>query len=83
VRRPVLVSEALAAGLTSPCLQVLDKAFLIRRENRSGAQWYELAHDRLVTPVVNDNAAWRTRHLNTFQLQAELWAERGRPSQLL
>ena len=83
VRRPVLVNEALAAGLTPQCLAVLDKAFLIRRDNRSGAQWYELAHDRLVTPVINDNAAWRTEHLNTFQRQAELWAERRPLANLL
>jgi len=83
VRRPVLVNEALEFGLTPKCLEVLDKAFLIRRENRSGAQWYELAHDRLMTPVLTDNETWRAEHLSTFQLQGELWAERGHPVDLL
>lgn len=83
VRRPVLQSEALEFGLTPKCLDVLDKAFLIRREFRSGAQWYELAHDRLMTPVLKDNESWRHEHLSTFQLRAELWSERGRPEDLL
>ncbi len=83
VRRPVLQSEALEFGLTPKCLDVLDKAYLIRREFRSGAQWYELAHDRLMTPVLKDNESWRHEHLSTFQLRAELWSERGRPEDLL
>jgi hypothetical protein len=83
VRRPVLVNEAHDFGLSPSCLQVLDKAFLIRREDRSGAQWYELAHDRLITPVLKDNEAWRSGHLNTFQVQAEVWAGLGQPRELL
>ncbi len=83
VRLPVLIAEANSFGVTSSCLAVLDKAFLIRSENRSGAKWYELAHDRLVPPIQVDNDLWRKKHLNTFQLQAELWEERKRPNDLL
>src|SRR5262249_34293465 len=56
---------------------------LIRRESRSGAQWYELAHDRLVAPVINANKEWRDAHLNAFQRQAGLWGENGRRPGLL
>ncbi|YCM44597.1 WD40 repeat domain-containing protein [Verrucomicrobiaceae bacterium 227] len=83
VRLPILINEAMDFGLTTKCLDVLDKAFLIRRETRSGAQWYELAHDRLMPPVVNDNELWRRENLSAFQLQAEIWHDRGRPDGLL
>jgi WD40 repeat protein len=83
VRRPVLVDEALFYGLTLDCLEVLDKAFLIRRENRSGTIWYELAHDRLMDPVLEDNELWSQAHLTTFQAQAEIWEDRGRPDSVL
>jgi WD40 repeat protein len=83
VRRPTLVADALLFGLTRECLDVLDKAFLIRRDYRSSTQWYELTHDRLVTPVLNDNETWRAEHLSPFQQQAELWAKHDRSRDLL
>jgi hypothetical protein len=83
VRRPVLENEALTFGLNESALRSLDRSFLIRRESRSGAQWYELSHDRLVTPVINDNKEWCEEHLNAFQRQGELWEESGRPPDLL
>jgi tetratricopeptide (TPR) repeat protein len=83
-RKPVLRGEEAAFGVNAPCLKVLDKAYLIREEVRSGATWYELAHDRLIDPVLQDNSRWRAKHLNTFQKQASLWAETpGNPADLL
>src|SRR5690606_31393647 len=32
---------------------------LIRAEERLGARWYELAHDRLIEPVRLSNQTWR------------------------
>jgi formylglycine-generating enzyme required for sulfatase activity len=83
VRRLIPVHEAGKFGLTPTCLGGLDRAFLIRREDRSGTQWYELAHDRLITPIRADNEAWRAANLNTFQLQAELWSKGDRSRDLL
>ncbi len=83
VRRPVLSGEEKDFGLTPACLAVLDKAFLIRTEHRGGAMWYELAHDRLVKPVVQDNARWRRENLVAFPFQAATWQEQGRPDKLL
>ncbi len=83
VRRPALSGEEREAGVSPACLAVLDKAFLIRGEHRGGALWYELAHDRLVVPVLQDNARWRQQHLTPFQHQAEVWEEQGRRSELL
>ena len=58
-------------------------AHLVRVEERRGSAWAELAHDRLVDPVLQDNEAWRQENLSVMQLQAELWADRGMPDELL
>jgi WD40 repeat protein len=83
IRRPALKGDESAFGINAQCLAVLDKAFLIRSEPRGGAFWYELAHDRLIVPVLKNNERWRVDHLNEFQLQAERWEQRKRPSELL
>lgn len=54
-----------------------------RREQRRGATWFELAHDRLIEPVRTDNAAWREAHFTPMQRQAALWEESGRPEGML
>jgi hypothetical protein len=64
-------------------LRALEDAHVIRAETRRGAHWYELAHDRLVAPVRDSNAAWRGAHLGTLQLDATTWARQGRPPELL
>ena len=63
-------------------LQLLD-THLIRGEDRAGATWYELAHDRLIEPVRAENDAWRERHLSGIQKRAALWDQQGRPPGLL
>jgi WD40 repeat protein len=83
-RKPALSGEEVAAGVTPGCRAELDRAFLIRAESRGGATWLELAHDRLIDPIRQDNARWRAANLNPFQLQAEVWAAtRDRPDDLL
>jgi hypothetical protein len=42
-------------GLTTQAIDALVNAYLVRREERRGATWFELAHDRLVTPVQEAN----------------------------
>jgi len=83
IRRPVLKGDESAVGINADCLRVLGNAFLIRSEPRGGAFWYELAHDRLIGPVLKNNERWRSDHLNRFQLQAELWDRGNRPAGLL
>ncbi|HWM59168.1 MAG TPA: hypothetical protein VNO83_15150 [Pseudonocardia sp.] len=61
----------------------LTSVHLLRAESRRGATWYELAHDRLVTPVLTDNARWRAANLSDFEQRAAWWDEQGRPDQLL
>jgi WD40 repeat protein len=61
----------------SHAVELLVGAHLVRPENRRGATWYELAHDRLIEPVQSDNAAWREEHLTPFQLLALQWERSG------
>lgn len=49
-------------GLADSVLACLVEARLVRAEMRGGVLWYELSHDRLVSPVHADNEAWRKSH---------------------
>ena len=46
-------------GLSNKVVNVLENKYLIRKEERSGAQWYELTHDRLIKPIKDSNKKWR------------------------
>jgi WD40 repeat protein len=64
-------------------LQLLEDAHLVRSEQRRGATWFELTHDRLVQPIRSDNAVWRVRNLSALQRQAALWNDQHRGEGLL
>ena len=72
-------SPAGKEGLENRGIWPLVDAHLVRAEQRRGATWFELAHDRLIEPVRKDNAAWREAHLSPLQRQAALWDGEGRP----
>jgi WD40 repeat protein len=61
----------------------LEDAHLIRSEDRRGARWVELAHDRLIEPVREDNTRWRAEHLSELQRQAARWHAQGRKDEFL
>jgi WD40 repeat protein len=82
IRNQVLRGEGTTAGLPNQALLPLIDAYLIRAEQRRNFIWYELAHDRLIEPVRQNNAAWREQ-LSPFQRQAALWAATDRPESLL
>ncbi|HEU4327857.1 MAG TPA: hypothetical protein VFS21_32265 [Roseiflexaceae bacterium] len=82
-RRQVLRERDSSEGLPNAAVAQLVAAHLVRGEQRLGATWYELAHDRLIGPVRKDNAAWRTRHLSVFQRQARQWQAERRADLLL
>ncbi|WP_245668947.1 NACHT and WD repeat domain-containing protein, partial [Chloroflexus islandicus] len=82
IRNQVLRGEGVTAGLPNAALPPLINAYLIRAEQRRNFTWYELAHDRLIEPVRQNNAAWRER-LAPFQRQAALWSATDRPASLL
>src|SRR5262249_18019014 len=56
---------------------------LVRAEQRRGATWYELSHDRLIDPARDDNKRWFDSHLSPLQREAALWDMQHRPNGLL
>ena len=62
-------------GLPNAAVDVLERQHLIRAEVRAGAYWYELAHDRLVDPIVNSNAAWEQARMTSLRITAQKWQE--------
>jgi len=60
-------------------LKPLRDSYLIRADRRVGAIWYELAHDRLIRPVLQNN----DEHIPELQRKAELWDRQGRRDGLL
>ncbi len=83
IRGQVLMGEGASQGLDNRAIWPVVDAHLVRAERRRGATWFELAHDRLITPVRTDNEAWRQEHLSTLQRQAALWDREERPAGLL
>ena len=63
-------------------LRGLENTHLIRAERHRGTNWFELAHDRLVEPIRQNNAAWRAG-LAILQREAQAWQRRDRPVGLL
>ena len=83
IRGQVLMTTEKSRGLANAAIWLLVDAHLVRAEQRRGATWFELGHDRLIAPVRADNAAWFEAHLSTLQRQAALWEGQGRPDGLL
>ncbi|MCP4400716.1 MAG: hypothetical protein GY801_25870, partial [bacterium] len=83
IRGQVLRGPEQSQGLKNVAIDPLVDAYLVRAENRRGATWYELAHDRLIEPVRTNNAGWFQANLSTLQRQAALWENQNRPNGLL
>lgn len=83
LRGQVVLGEETTQGLPNEAVGALVDAHLVRAERRLGATWFELAHDRLVEPVLESNAEWRAQNLSALQRQAADWNAQGRPERLL
>jgi hypothetical protein len=65
-------------------LGAMQSRYLIRDDPRpGGAPLWELTHDMLVNPVLEDNRVWRKEHLERWQNLAEEWEAAGRDRQYL
>ena len=80
IRGQVLQGVDASEGLPNTAIWRLVDAHLLRAEQRRGATWFELAHDRLVRPVREDNAAWREAKLSPLQRDALRWQQQGKPA---
>lgn len=83
IRTQILMGKEASAGLKNLAVHALLDAHLLRVEPGRGALWLELAHDRLVNGIVEDNRQWREANLTLLEEWAELWDEQDRPSALL
>ncbi len=83
IRSQVRMGAEASDGLDNDAVRQLENTHIIRAEKRAGQTWYELAHDRLIQPVQDDNWRWFESNLSLFQRQAVLWQEQGRSEGLL
>jgi WD40 repeat protein len=82
IRNMVLMEPSgKSVGLENSVIQALPD--LIRIEQRGGAFFYELTHDRLVKPILENNQKWVAQHLNILQRGAVLWNDQDRSEGLL
>jgi len=82
IRGQVLMGKGESEGLANDAIHLLENSHLIRAEKRLGATWFELAHDRLIQPVRDDNAIWFQENLSLLQRQASLWERQNRSDTL-
>lgn len=82
-RGQVLLGRTQTEGLNNKAVRALESAYLVRSEKRGGAIWFELAHDRMIKPVQQDNAQWLEANLSEVQRRADLWSHQNRPDGLL
>lgn len=83
IRGQVLQGQNESEGLEASAVQELIEANLVRQESARGAPWLELAHDRLIEPILESNNRWYQRHLNDIQLQARIWERQDRATGFL
>ena len=69
--------------LPTAVVEAFLQTHLIRIEPRRKDWWYELAHDRLLEPVLQSNTSWYLDNLNKTQQRAVLWLEQHKPDSLL
>ena len=50
-------------GIPNSVVDILENKYLIRKEERSGALWYEITHDRLLGPIKNSNDQWKRKFI--------------------
>lgn len=82
LRGQVLKGREGTRGLGEVAIRKLQDMHLIRGEERRGATWLELSHDRLLRPIRADNTVWFERNLNFLQKRAAEWQRQGKPDSL-
>ena len=74
-RGMVYQGESETEKLPNAAVEVLREKYILRADNRPSGTWYELAHDRLVEPIVADNLEWRTSYKNPAAAALELGSD--------
>lgn len=89
-RGTVLHGDTESGGLPNGVVEELEKPrrSLVRQDSRGGSSWHELAHDRLIKPILASNREWRLRAGSVVDSnfegmlaeQARKWIEGNRQS---
>jgi hypothetical protein len=72
------------ANIPNPVVDELVNQHIIRGEIRGGSRWYELTHDRFISPIKAANERWFLQHSGgrqtrrILETRAEQWARDGR-----
>lgn len=69
--------------LPNAVVDSLTNSYIVRVEVRGGDTWYELAHDRLVEPILESNRRWQQRYYNPLEGPTQAWLEAGRAREKL
>jgi WD40 repeat protein len=84
IRAQVPRESDATGGLPNKAIDSLVDAHLIRPEEARGGIWYELAHDRLVQPVLQSNQkAQKAAGPKRLVVDAQKWKSSGQSSNLL
>ena len=69
--------EEETSGLPNLAVDMLAAAYIIRADIRGNDIWYELAHDRLLEPILHANQAWERTYYNPLAAARLAWVEAG------
>jgi WD40 repeat protein len=83
IRNQIMRGHQSTEGLPDDCIGALVSEHLLRVDRRGGRDWIEITHDRMIAPIVNSNERWRKRHLQLYQLRADLWNRNNRSADML
>jgi WD40 repeat protein len=73
-----------SGGLDDALIQdFVKRGDLVREEKRGGATFYEITHDRMVEPIIENNKKWDLENRSPFRQQAEAWKENGKETYLI
>jgi YVTN family beta-propeller protein len=74
----------MTGGLPNRVVDVLENRRFIRVEQRSGARWYELTHDRLIGPIKDSNKVWKyEREREKYEREREKYEREKKKKSLI
>jgi len=73
-----------SGGLDDVLIQdFVKRGDLVREEKRGGATFYEITHDRMVEPIIENNQKWDIENRSPFRQQAEAWKQTNKEIYLI
>ncbi len=72
VRNQAMAGQEQEFGLDAATIYELTRVYLVRKDERRSTAWYELAHDRLIGPILQANTEWRVANKLFYRTPDEL-----------